>query len=342
MDDRIASALDSAFPDRDVDSVDSAGISWNEKNRTVRVEFSDGTTAFLKVASDDDGSRIARESAVIPYVDAHTDVPVPTVLSSSADGPVPYLATNPVSGPNLVEIWPDATPEGRVGLATEVGSSLARVHECGFEEHGHVVGGGAQGLDLQTAPWTDVLVESIAEMREIAPNDRYDHHFDEVTAAVEENRDTLDSAPAKLVHGDGAQPNCFRIEPEIGFLDWELAHVGDPSRDLYRAKVQLFDSLRSPGPDAIVGGFLDGYRSVAGGLPDGYETRRPIYEAVRFLGVSGFFDKIAAYHDEDSAELAAWVEAKMDRLLGRITSEVDEAGPANPPDDSTDDQRFQI
>lgn len=320
MDDRIARALESAVPDRNVDSVDSAGISWNENNTTAHVAFSDGSDAYLKVASDEDGSRIARESAVIPYVAAHTDVPVPTVLSSSADGAVPYLATKPVSGPNLVDVWRDATAEERNALAREVGASLARVHQCRFEAHGQVVGGGAKGLELQTAPWTDVLVETIAEMRELAPTDRYDHHFDEVTAAVRENRETLDSAPAGLVHGDGAQPNCFRFESAIGFLDWELAHVGDPSRDLYRAKVQLFDSLRTTGPDAIVDSFFHGYRSVSGGLPGGYESRKPVYEAVRFLGVSGFFDKIAEFHDEDADELAAWVEAKMDRLLARITT----------------------
>ncbi|WP_411963301.1 phosphotransferase family protein [Haloferax sp. YSMS24] len=320
MDDRIAVALESAFPDRNVDSVGSAGISWNENNTTVHVAFSDGPDAYLKVASGEDGSRIARESAVIPYVAAHTGVPVPTVLSSSVDGPVPYLATKPVSGPNLVDVWSDASSEAREALAREVGASLARVHECRFEEHGQIVGGGARGLELRTAPWTDVLVETIAEMRELAPTARYDHYFDQVSAAVRENRETLDSAPAGLVHGDGAQPNCFRSDSAIGFLDWELAHVGDPSRDLYRAKVQQFDSLRTTGPDAILQRFFDGYRSVAGGLPDGYERRKPIYEAVRFLGVPGFFDKIAEFHDEDADELAVWVEAEMDRLLGRITS----------------------
>ncbi|AHZ21475.1 aminoglycoside phosphotransferase family protein [Haloferax mediterranei ATCC 33500] len=320
MDDRIASALELAFPDRDADTVGSAGISWNEKNNTVCVEFADRETVYLKVASDDDGSRIARETAVIPYVDSHTDVPVPTILTREADGPVPYIATAPVSGPNLVELWTDAVSSERVALAREVGASLARVHELRFETHGLITDGDATSLELDSGPWTDVLVETIAHMRELAPSERFDHHFDKVTQAVVENRKTLDGAPAALLHGDLAQPNCFRTASGLGFLDWEIAHVGDPARDLYRAKVQLFDSLRSEGPAEIIDAFYDGYRSVAGGLPDGYETRRPIYAAVRFLGVSGFFDKYAEFRDEDMELFADWVDSEMTRRLDRLES----------------------
>ncbi|ELZ91183.1 phosphotransferase, partial [Haloferax mucosum ATCC BAA-1512] len=291
---------------------------WNEKNSTVRVEFADGGETYLKVASDGDGSRIARERAVIPYVAAHTDVPVPALAASATGGAVPYLATAPVDGPNLIEVWADAPDSRRVELAREVGASLARVHDLRFETHGVITGGDATSLELDSGPWTDVLVETIADMRDLAPAERFDHHFDEVTQAVVENRETLDSAPAALLHGDVAQPNCFHTESGVGVLDWEIAHVGDPARDLYRAKVQLFDSLRSVGPAAVIDAFYDGYRSVAGGLPNGYEARKPIYEAVRFLGVSGFFDKYAEFRDEDEEALAEWVAVEMTRLLGRI------------------------
>ncbi|WP_396612781.1 phosphotransferase family protein [Haloferax sp. S1W] len=320
MDDRIASALNRAFPDRDIDSVGSAGISWNDKNTTVRVEFADGEAVYLKVASDDDGSRIARESAVIPYVGEHTEVPVPTILSSESDGPVPYIATAPVSGPILVEPWRDATDSELKSLAYESGAALARVHALRFDDHGRITGGNATHLELETGAWTDVLVGTIDYTRELASEDRFDHYFDEVVAAVEENRSLLDDAPAALVHGDLAQPNCFRLGDRIGFLDWEISHVGDPARDLYRAKKQQFNVFRTDPPEWMVEAFFDGYRSVAGGLPDGYDERQPIYEAVWFLSVPGFFDKFVEDYDEDPVEFAAWMEAEMARLLDRITS----------------------
>ncbi|SEK67266.1 phosphotransferase family protein [Haloferax larsenii] len=319
MDDRIETALGRAFPGRDVDSVAPAGISWNEKNTTVRVEFADGEVVYLKVAHDH-GVRIARESAVVAYVGAHTDVPVPTILSSEADAPVPYLATAPVTGQILVEPWGNATESARESLASETGAALARVHALRFDDHGLITGGDASQLELETGSWTDVLVETIDHTRALATTDRFDHYFDEVVAAVEENRRLLDDAPAALVHGDLAQPNCFRVGDRIGFLDWEIAHVGDPVRDLYRAKKQQFNVFRTDPPERGVEALFEGYRSVAGGLPEGYADRRPIYEAVWFLIVPGFFDKFVEDYDEDPEELAAWMADEMSRLLDRITS----------------------
>ncbi len=318
MDDRIASALELGFPDRTVDDVRSAGPSWNDKNHTVRIDFADGDTIFLKVASDGDGSRIACEWAAIGYVGANCDVPVPTVVASDSDGDVPYLATAPVSGTSLLELWSDASTSERAELARQVGIGLARVHTNRFDAHGHVVGGDENNLELETGSWTDVLVDTIRDTRERASSDRFDHHFDEVISAVEDNRDLLDAAPATLLHGDTAQPNCFRSGGKIGFLDWEIAHVGDPVRDIYRTRHHQIDSLRSDGPEEIVSAFHDGYRQQAGGLPDGYDDRRPIYEAVLFLGNSGFFDKWVDFTDESSEELAEWTRTEMNRLLAEL------------------------
>jgi len=81
MDDRIRSVLDAAFPDREVERVETAEPSWNDKNETVSVEFAgdggtggdrtggDGTPGgdriYLKIATDGDASRVAREEALM-------------------------------------------------------------------------------------------------------------------------------------------------------------------------------------------------------------------------------------------------------------------------------------
>ncbi|ADQ68998.1 fructosamine-3-kinase [Halogeometricum borinquense DSM 11551] len=318
MDNRVSSALEDAFPNRTVDNVSSAGISWNAQNRTVAVDFGDGQRVFLKVAVNGDRSRIERERAVISYVGANCAVSVPNVIATETTGPVPYLATEPVSGQPLTTLLADATRTERAALAHDVGSALARVHDCRFEEHGHVVGGDADHLELDTGTWTDVLVETISEMREMAPCDRFDQHFEMVSDAVERNRDRLDRASATLLHGDPACPNCFRTGDGVGFLDWELSHVGDPVRDRSRTLDQQFDSLREGSPEGVVSAFYDGYRSQAGGLPSGFEERRPIYEVIRLLSVSGYFERTADYRDESRSDLAAWLEAEMRRRLDAI------------------------
>ncbi|MFC4988757.1 phosphotransferase family protein [Saliphagus infecundisoli] len=319
MDDRVAAALENTFPDRTVETVASTGPSWNDANRTVGVEFADGERIYLKLAIDGDGTRITRERAVIAFVSATDAVAVPRVVASDVDRETPYLVTEPVPGRSLEKRWMEANPAERAALARAVGRALARLHRVRFDDHGHVTGSGPEGLDVETGPWTTVLVERIEAMRSLVPADRFDRHFDRVIEAVEADRDLLEGAPATLVHGDPARPNCFCDERGVGFLDWEIAHVGDPARELHRACDQQIAPLRGCGPDRLVEALHEGYRAEAGGLPSGYERRRPIYDAVRFLGVSGFFEKYVAYREEPADELAAWVEGEMDRRLARLS-----------------------
>jgi hypothetical protein len=205
MDEQVTAALDAAFPGRDVDAVNPSGPSWNDENRTVGIDFCDGETVYLKMSNEGNGSRIAREQAVIDYVGERSDVPVPTVLASDTEFDVPHLATAPVDGENLLSSWTDANREKRTKLARQVGVSLASVHALRFEEHGHIVGGDADALEIETGPWTDVLVDTMGEMRALGSQDRFAHHFDAVIEAVEDNRDLLDEAPAALLYGDPAR-----------------------------------------------------------------------------------------------------------------------------------------
>ncbi|MFC7204836.1 phosphotransferase family protein [Haloferax namakaokahaiae] len=316
MDSRVASALAHAFPSRDVAEVHATGPSWNDSNHTVGVAFEDGQRAFVKVAADGDGERIVRESAVIERVAGAGLVPVPEIVARDPDHEIPYLVTEPVDGSVVLDLWDDGD---RAELTRRVGAALARVHSLGFDAHGDIFGGGPTELEAERGRWADVLADRIEMMRGLASDTRFDHHYDAVKAAVFRNRDVLDAAPATLVHGDPAQPNAFQQDGEIGFLDWEIAHVGDPARDLHRAQSQQFGSFRSPDPEHLVTALHEGYRSVAGGLPLGYAEREPIYEAVRFLGVSGYTDKwIELIIDEPASEFVSWVEAEMKRRLAEL------------------------
>ncbi|WP_323675812.1 phosphotransferase [Halorubellus sp. PRR65] len=341
--------LAAVFPDREVAAAGDAGPSWNDDNRTVGVEFADGERAYCKVAVDGDPSRAARECGVLAYVDANAVVPTPAVLASatgSAADP-PYVVTADVDGTIGWRAWRDADDDERVAFARAVGRTFASVHACRFDAHGRVVDGDANDLDVDPVPWPDLLADQIRWSRDRAGGGRFDDHYDDVLALVDDERDRLRDAPAALCHGDPARPNQFvhaadatdstsigddtgststtdstdptsataERAPTVGLLDWELAHVGDPVRELQRARRQFVDSRYDPGTERHAQAFYDGYRDRAGGLPDGFEDRRRIYDAVTYLGVTGFFERWADDFDTPTDELAAEVADEMDRRL---------------------------
>ncbi len=95
-----------------------------------------------------------------------------------------------------------------------------------------------------------------------------------------------DERPLKLVHADFRNGNLI-VDPEKGVvavLDWELAHVGDPMRDLGWLTTR---SWRFGAPEKEVGGFGDlddlvaGYERASGEAVD--------RSAIRFWQVFGSF-----------------------------------------------------
>ncbi|WP_434522353.1 phosphotransferase family protein [Halorubrum sp. AS12] len=341
----IERSLRAAFPDRTVDRVTGVGPSWNGANETVGVVFADGTRAFLKVALADESHRIAREYAVLRYLRANGLLPVPEVLATDPDGDPAYLATAPAPGRELLGVYETASDEERERLLRRVGAALAALHADGFAEHGEIVGSGTEtgtavsgdafgesdpptGLSIEFAPWTDVLLATVERTREIGTSERLSGHYDAVIDCVRANRELLDRAPPALLHGDITKPNLFVTTDAdeggavvggglgVSPIDWELSHVGDPARDLVRAEDQLLNGFDSTGPGRFAAALRDGYRDRAGGLPEGFERRRPVYEVVRTLGRSGFVDQWATYLDEP-------IEALVERADAELRSRLD-------------------
>ncbi|WP_049983596.1 phosphotransferase family protein [Halorubrum sp. BV1] len=388
MNEVVSAALSDAFPDRTVAEVSEAGPSWNGANETFGVEFRDGGRAFCKVATDGNGTRIAREQAVLRYVSAERQIRVPTVLAADRNGSPPYLVTEPVSGRELSVVWNDTeSRSGRTGadgdvgignagdgnagdgnagdgnagdgnaggdaapadvrascvredpvresLLRRVGRMLAALHAERFDGHGEIVGaaggGGAESPDdstlppdtaghalaIEPAPWPDVLRSTVERTRGIGTTERLAGHYEAVIDCVESNRDRLTDAPAALLHGDVAMQNLFVVDG-IAAIDWELAHVGDPARDLVRAEDQLLNGFDSTGPERYAAALHGGYRERAGGLPEGFAERRPIYEVVRMLGRSGFLDQWATHLNEPIDALADRAEAELRTRLAVV------------------------
>ncbi|TKX82139.1 phosphotransferase family protein [Halorubrum sp. SD626R] len=344
MNEAAAAALREAFPERSVERLTGTGPSWNGGNETVGVAFADGGRAFCKVAVDGDGARIARELAVLRHVAVERPLAVPEVLAADPDAA--YLVTAPAPGRGLLDAWEglderDERGEGadrstgdgeadRPALLRRVGATLATLHAERFETHGEIGGGDARGgLELDRAPWPDVLLETIGRTREIGTSERLAHHYDAVIDCVEANRDRLRGAPAALLHGDVAMPNLFVVDAEEGHggaeqadgivaIDWELAHVGDPARDLLRAEDQLLNGFDERGPERYAAALHAGYVERAGGLPPGFEERRPLYEVVRILGRSGFIDQWTTYLGEPATDLVDRAEAELSARLAAV------------------------
>lgn len=337
MKSRVRTALVDAVPNRSVDRLTDTGPSWNGGNGTLGVVFTDGSRAFCKVATDGYGSRIARELAVLRYVDSERALAVPEVLAADPDATVPYLVTGPAPGQELLRAWEHANDTNRQALLRRVGATLATLHADRFERAGEIAGAasasdGSVELVLDSAPWPDVLRSTIDRTREIGTSERLADHYDAVLGCVESNRDRLAGAPAALLHGDVAKPNLFVADaggrsaesgPGIGPdgvvpIDWELAHVGDPARDLVRAEDQLLNGFDTTGPDRFAAALYGGYRERAGGLPVGFAERAPIYRVVRMLGRSGFIDQWGTYLDEPIDDLVARADAELQARLSSV------------------------
>ncbi|TKX83090.1 aminoglycoside phosphotransferase family protein, partial [Halorubrum sp. SS5] len=108
--------------------------------------------------------------------------------------------------------------------------ALAALHADRFPDHGEIVGAGTErgseaeraataekgtsagsdaptGLSIEFAPWSDVLLATVERTREIGTSERLADHYDAVIDCVRANRETLDEAPAALLHGDVTKPN---------------------------------------------------------------------------------------------------------------------------------------
>ena len=167
----------------------------------------------------------------------------------------------------------DALAEIRPRLAFECGEVLARIHQIDPE---------ATGLDkkLKTVSPENFVQEVWDTYRS----------FETSLPMIDYTARWLlehlpEPTPPRLVHNDFRNGNLM-VSPDgiVAVLDWELAHLGDPIRDLGWICTNSWRFGRS---DLEVGGFgrledlLDGYESVSG--------RRVSVEEVRFWEVFGSF-----------------------------------------------------
>lgn len=335
----VRTALDAAVPDRRVAGVDPVDDSDHPGNEVVRVRFEGDDPVYVKTATAEDGpERVARETALLRYLDAHAGVAVPSVLAADADAAPPYLVTAPLPGERLVDrLPPNVDAAALADPLRRLGRALAGIHAARLDRAAWVLGGDADGLDLDADPWPTVLRERVAESHPVP--DRFADVPGRVAALIEERADTLRLAaaadgdgdgdgrvpPPTVVHGDCHLQNVH--DDPLGVLDLESGTAGDPVYDLAYTEDLAVDGrpdLTAAERDDARAALRAGYRAgadaldlpvAASGLPPGYEHRRACYRPVTFLVTVATFDRWAPDAPEPVADLADWVREEFDRRV---------------------------
>ena len=318
-------------------------LSGGASQRTFRVviDTEDGEQELaVRLASDasaleDDALPLTTEAELMT-----------TTRSAGVPGPevIHVLGPEDGLGDGFVMRWVDGETIGsrinhqdrfasiRPELAAQCGEALARIHSTDLEATG-------LGRRLETIPPPDLIQRTWDDYRTLGVAMPM---IDFAGRWLSENLPR--SEELRLVHGDFRNGNLI-IDADAGIvavLDWELAHIGDPMRDLGWVCTR---SWRYGRTDLEVGGFgtvddlLDGYESVSGGTID--------REDLRYWEVFGsFWWAVACLRLADTHRSGA--DSSVERpAIGRRSSEAQIdlvalliPGPvqlAEPVDDSADD-----
>lgn len=259
-------------------------LSGGANQETYRIELADGGRLALRRAVHGSGDAFAGEMAMRGGVAAEA-----LLLRAAAAAGVPVadvvhaLTPEDGLGEGLLLEWLDGETvgtrivrsdrfaEARRVLARECGAALARIHR------------------IDTDPLRDVLPTVTPEQLVRDTWERYQRYGAHEPMIDYTARWLLDHLPGPrppaLVHGDFRNGNLM-VGPTglVGVLDWELAHLGDPMRDL---GWMCTGSWRFGRHDLPVGGFGTREDLFAGYAAESGTPVDP--QHVRFWEVFGSF-----------------------------------------------------
>ena len=311
----VRASISKGFPEREIATTNEQSGTEQPGNQVVAVRFRDGERVFLKIATDGNHQRITRDAAAIRYAGTHCDVRVPQVLVADPTADPPYVATTLLHGTPVSAHWNLFETDEREAILRQVGRGLAGIHTAQFGQSGHIVGGGADELDLDAGTWTDILCDDLERRTIEYLPDRFKDIFNQVCQSLHEHRSHLDNTSSVLLHGDPHPENCF-FNSQIGFVDWETALVGDPTLDLCYVENQYIERPSVTTTDQLYRALRSGYCESVGGLPSDFELNRRIYRVVTFLLLQiATFDYWAPQAEDSAEELAGWVREEITRRI---------------------------
>ncbi|WP_248299519.1 fructosamine kinase family protein [Halorhabdus amylolytica] len=227
-----------------------------------RVDLADGASVVAKTGE----TPLSVEASMLRYLEAHTDLPVPAVLSASDD----LLVIEYVDGDSTI------TP----AVEGDAADHLAALHDHTSEAFGFPFETLCGPL-AQPNPWTDDWIAFFREhrlcrqargAREEGPLDR--ERFERVQRVADDLSELLvePDEPA-LIHGDVWRTNVLAADGEVrAFLDPAI-YYAHPEVEL--AYVDWTDTFGDP--------FFERYRSRHPIEPGFFEHRRFVYRLYPLL-----------------------------------------------------------
>lgn len=216
------------------------------QNHSYRVDFADGRTRFLKVATRFP-DRFHAEIATQEIVARETLIPVPRVHATGSD-PLgyPFAVFDFVDDAEYDSVR-ELPPRLAERVCREGGEHLAALHEFTLREFGLVDVADGAFLVSDARVYRDLIRESFDRQRAelqttqfAALADSVAHRGDELVERID-----FDAIRPTLVHGDYRLDNLC-IDPEgdrvtLAVLDWERPMAGDPLWDVVMTLAVLTD-----------------------------------------------------------------------------------------------------
>lgn len=200
-------------------------LGWGVSNVVLRVEAGDRLFVLkqsrpqlrTRDAWFSDLDRVYREQDVMEYLEPRLPAgTVPKVLFSDRDNYV-FAMTH---APREARVWKETLLAGEVDLALgqRTGEVLGRMHMLTCQDRALAERWGDRRVFVQLR--VDPFYRSIQERRP------------EVALAVKPLIERMQNAQVGLCHGDYSPKNILAHSAGFTLVDYETAHLGDPSMDL--------------------------------------------------------------------------------------------------------------
>lgn len=167
-------------------------------------------------------------------------------------------------------------PAKNPSICEDLAKQLALIHQIPVAAFGDKIDNVNGTSSAKALEWIDVALTSWRPLRMASPA------FELALDWLSKNAGLNDKLPRALVHGDVHLANILVYEDKIStILDWEFAHIGNPTYDLgyfYDQAIAL-DSWEA---------FLDAYAKAGGHVPDQLQLDYAILFAATRLGVMTF------------------------------------------------------
>ena len=309
------------------------------------------TAVVLKATPPGASPSCGAEARMLQLVDAHTELPVPTlqgVVDTAPEYPTPYFLASSVPGARddrtVLREWSD---EDVASLARSTGAHLATLHELdALDGYGYVtvesareLEGGRPAVDREQlvvetpeSTWREYLA---AERERILPGladtrfaDLQDPLGPVLDAAIEALTGPFEPVIARVDHSLGnvvVDPDSKRVR---GLLDWEFCVAATPAYDLAFVEHSLVGGpwgLLPAAPDhrqTIREAMCEGYATAGSpAVVEQFRTNRSCYDLLAdvhaMLNLEGWFETVDVVEGTE-AQRSAVASALRDCVTRRV------------------------